>query len=92
MTEAARLVRESTVPMGEAEIMLQDRELDDALPPQDAALLILAEAIAQLAALDEAVAQQELQRATSRKFGKTWNACSPCNRESTTAFRCCASQ
>lgn len=62
MTEAARLVREATVPMGEAEVMLQDRELDDALPAQDAAMLALTEAIEQLAALDEAVAQQELQR------------------------------
>lgn len=62
MTEAARLVRAATLPMGEAEVLLQDHEGDDALRPQDEAVQMLTEAVARLAALEEEVAEQAMQR------------------------------
>ena len=66
MTEAARLVREATVPMGEAEVMLDDRQLDEAIGPQNDAVASLTAAVEQLAALDEAVTQQAMQRSLAQ--------------------------
>lgn len=62
MAEAAHLVREATTPMGEAEVMLHDRQMDETAASQDAATDLLAQAVEQLAALAEAVTQQALQR------------------------------
>jgi hypothetical protein len=62
MTEAARLVRGATGPMGDAEVELLDRAWDEALRPQDEAIVTLTEAVELLAALEEEAAQQEMQR------------------------------
>ncbi|MBI4718815.1 MAG: hypothetical protein HY763_13490 [Planctomycetes bacterium] len=66
MDAAGRLVREASQPMTEAELKLGALDAPAAVPAQDEALALLAEALARLEALAEEMAEQAMRRSLAQ--------------------------